>query len=78
MGVVSAVGAKLIGMTNIEQSLLVFAVGYLGGLAPDLDHDSSIPLKHVFRTLAILMPTVLIHKHPELQTSLLFGCLMLR
>ena len=39
-------------------------------MAPDLDHDASIPLRFVFRTLAILVPIIAIQKHPELHSTM--------
>ena len=69
-GVVASVASYSLGMTDLTQSFFVLAVGYFGGLAPDLDHDSSIPLKSVFKIISLGTPIIIIHKHPELHTSL--------
>ena len=62
-GVVASVASYSLGMTDLTQSFFVLAVGYFGGLAPDLDHDSSIPLKSVFKIISLGTPIILIHKH---------------
>ena len=53
VGIISSVAAYSIGMVNLTESIFVFAAGFCGGLAPDLDHDASIPLRFVFRTLSV-------------------------
>lgn len=65
-GGVASVASFSLGMVSIDQAIIVFIVGFLGGLAPDLDHDTSTPCKFVFRFLAVLVPVILISKHPEL------------
>ena len=70
-GVLTSVAAYSLGMTDIIQSVFVCAVGYFGGLAPDLDHDASIPLKSVFKIISIGAPVILIHKHPEMHSTVL-------
>lgn len=69
VGIVSAIAAYSLGMVTLTESAFVFAAGFCGGLAPDLDHDASIPLRFVFRVLAILIPVILIQKHPEFHRS---------
>ena len=64
-GVISSVAAYSLGMVNLPESILVLAAGFCGGLAPDLDHDASIPLRFVFRMLSVLVPVIIIQKHPE-------------
>lgn len=68
-GTVAAVAAYSLGMTDLLQSIFVGAIGYFGGLAPDLDHDASVPLKAVFKIIALGVPVILIHKHPELHAT---------
>ena len=70
VGIISSIAAYSIGMVNLTEGLFVFAAGFCGGLAPDLDHDASIPLRFVFRTLSILVPLIAIQKHPELHSSI--------
>ena len=70
VGIISSIAAYSIGMVNLNEGTLVFAAGFSGGLAPDLDHDASIPLRFVFRTLSILVPVIAIQKHPELHSSI--------
>lgn len=75
-GGVASVASFSLGMVSIEQAVIVCLVGFLGGLAPDLDHDSSTPCQFVFRFLAVLVPVILISKHPELNddiTSVIFS-----
>lgn len=70
VGIISSIAAYSIGMVNLTEGIFVFAAGFCGGLAPDLDHDASIPLRFVFRTLSILVPVIAIQKHPELHSSI--------
>ena len=70
-GIVASVASYSLGMTDLTQSVFVCAVGYFGGLAPDLDHDASVPLRSVFKIIALGAPVILIHKHPELHATLL-------
>jgi membrane-bound metal-dependent hydrolase YbcI (DUF457 family) len=70
VGVISSVAAYSLGMVNLPESLLVFSAGFCGGLAPDLDHDASIPLRFVFRILSVLVPAIIIQKHPEFHRSI--------
>lgn len=70
-GIVASITSYSLGMTDIIQSLFVCAIGYFGGLAPDLDHDASVPLKSVFKIISLGIPVILIHKHPELHATLL-------
>ncbi len=69
VGIISSVAAYSLGMVTLPESALVFAAGFCGGLAPDLDHNASIPLKFVFRVLATMVPVILIQKHPEFNRS---------
>jgi membrane-bound metal-dependent hydrolase YbcI (DUF457 family) len=69
VGIISSIASYTLGMVNPSEALFVFAAGFSGALAPDLDHDASIPLRFVFRTLAILVPIIAIQKHPELHNS---------
>lgn len=70
VGIISSVAAYSLGMVTLPESALVLAAGFCGGLAPDLDHDASIPLRFVFRVLAIMVPVILIQKHPEFHRSI--------
>ena len=45
-GLVGAIASFILGMTTLPQSIVVFAAGYTGGMAPDLDHDQSKSLFH--------------------------------
>ena len=70
VGIISSIGAYSLGLVNPTESLFVWAAGFCGGLAPDLDHDASIPLRFVFRTLSVLVPVIAIQKHPELHSTI--------
>lgn len=68
-GTIVAVAAYSLGMVNLEQSFAVFACGYAGGLAPDLDHDHSIPSQIVFRFLSVVIPVIIISRHTDIQND---------
>ncbi|OSM05091.1 metal-dependent hydrolase [Magnetofaba australis] len=54
---VSGAAATLVnaaGVINADQTLLLFTLGTIGGLLPDLDSDTSTPLKAGFTFLATL------------------------
>ena len=70
VGIISSIAAYSLGLVNLTEGILVCAAGFCGGLAPDLDHDASIPLRFVFRTLALLVPVIAIQKHPELHSTM--------
>jgi hypothetical protein len=48
------------GLLNIEQSLVALFFGILGGIAPDLDSDTSKPIRSVFRILSIFLPLIVL------------------
>jgi len=70
-GIISSIAAYCLGMVNLTEGLFVWAAGFCGGLAPDLDHDASIPSQFVFKALSVLVPVIAIQKHPELHSSAL-------
>ena len=69
-GIISSIAAYSLGLVNLMEGIFVCAAGFCGGLAPDLDHDASIPLRFVFRSLALLVPVVATQKHPELNITM--------
>ena len=69
VGIFSGIASYSLGFINLTEGIYVCAAGFCGGLAPDLDHDASIPLRYVFRTLATLVPVIAIQKHPELHNT---------
>jgi hypothetical protein len=48
------------GLLTIEQSLVALFLGILGGISPDLDSDTSKPIRSVFRIFSITLPLVLL------------------
>lgn len=48
------------GLLNIEQSLVALFFGILGGISPDLDSDTSKPIRSVFRIFSITLPLILL------------------
>ena len=46
------------GLLSIEQSLVALFFGILGGLAPDLDSDTSLPIQSVFKIFSITLPLI--------------------
>ncbi len=47
-----------VGLINLEQSLISLFLGILGGVAPDLDSDSSKPIQSFFKILSIFIPLI--------------------
>ena len=48
------------GLLTVEQSLIALFFGILGGVAPDLDSDTSQPVQSVFTLFSITLPLILI------------------
>ncbi len=48
------------GLLNIEQSLVALFFGILGGISPDLDSDTSKPIRSVFKIFSITLPLILL------------------
>lgn len=44
------------GLLDISQSIIVLALGIVGGILPDLDADNSKPIQIVFKILSIFLP----------------------
>ena len=57
---VAATGLMLAGAVPQEAVLGYFALGIVGGLLPDIDSDTSIPLRIAFNTLAVVAGFLLI------------------
>lgn len=69
-GLMGAIASFILGMTTASQSIIVFAAGYTGGMAPDLDHDQGKSLRTTFRLISIVIPAVVIWRHPEFRTDI--------
>ena len=65
-GGAAAAAAGFFGWTELWRLPLVALVGAIGGLAPDVDHDSSRPAKLLFRLAALAVPTALVWRVPAL------------
>jgi len=48
------------GLLNVNQSLIILSLGILGGILPDIDSDSSKPVKIIFKILSIFLPLIFI------------------
>lgn len=57
---VAATGLMLAGAVPQDAVLGYFALGIVGGLLPDIDSDTSIPLRIAFNTLAVIAGFLLI------------------
>lgn len=66
VGVVgSSISLLTVGL-SITQSALVFILGCLGGVLPDIDSDTSKPIQMIFGYLGVILPiTVLTQLHPN-------------
>lgn len=69
-GTVGAIASFILGMTSFPQSLVIFAAGYTGGMAPDLDHDQGKSLRTTFRLLSLVIPSIILWRHPEFRDNL--------
>lgn len=59
-GAAAAATAAWFAWTEPWRLPLVGVVGVVGGLAPDIDSDNSRPVKILFRTAAVVIPTALV------------------
>lgn len=50
------------GFLDVNQSLLALTLGLVGGVLPDLDSNTSKPIRIVFKMLSILLPMIMILK----------------
>jgi hypothetical protein len=78
-GAVIATGVAIVplhnaGLLSVNESVIVLALGIIGGVLPDLDSDSSKPIQIVFKILAIFLPLLaLLGLSLELPLSYLVG-----
>jgi len=64
-GAVVATGVAIVplysaSLLNVNQSLIVLALGIIGGVLPDLDSDNSKPLQIVFKIFSIFLPLIIL------------------
>ncbi|MEA2098714.1 MAG: metal-dependent hydrolase [Campylobacterota bacterium] len=62
-GAVVATGVAIVplysaSLLDVHQSLIVLALGIVGGVLPDLDSDNSKPLQIVFKIFSIFLPLI--------------------
>ena len=64
-GAVVATGVAIVplysaSLLDVHQSLIVLALGIVGGVLPDLDSDNSRPLQIVFKIFSIFLPLIIL------------------
>jgi len=64
-GAVVATGVAIVplysaSLLDVNQSLIVLALGIVGGVLPDLDSDNSRPLQIVFKIFSIFLPLIIL------------------
>ena len=69
-GAVIATGAMIVplhsaSIIDAKQSLIVLALGLIGGVLPDLDSDNSKPIQIVFKIISIFFPLIIILAIPN-------------
>ena len=69
IGVVGGLSSIWFEITDILPSLGVMVAGIAGGLAPDVDHDSSRPSKILFSWGSLLIPTLMTFRIPALSAT---------
>lgn len=47
-------------LLDIKESLVILLMGVIGGILPDLDSDSSKPIKIVFKMCSIILPLIIL------------------
>lgn len=61
---ISYAGYLTLGL-NVPQLFSIFIMGCLGGILPDLDHDSGKPLTLLFSLVSVLIPALLLDRLPH-------------
>ena len=69
-GIAAAIVAGAQGMVTAAEMPFIAMVGVWGGLAPDLDSDSSRPIRIMRDYATVVAPTVLLWRLPVLQETL--------
>ena len=73
---IASLGAYSLGFADTRQAQLYFAVGTIGGLLPDIDSDSSTPVRGFFTllgvALAFLVSFALVGKVPLVELGLVW------
>ena len=69
-GLIGAFTSFILGMITIPQAIIIFLAGYTGGMAPDLDHDQGKSLRFSFRLISIIIPSIILWRHPELRENI--------
>jgi hypothetical protein len=67
----SAVAFNLLDIISPRQVPILIGAGVIASIVPDIDSDTSRPLRIIFGGLAILLPPILIWRIPWLYASLL-------
>src|SRR5579859_6131098 len=70
---------------DFDAALLAGGVTAVGGMVPDLDSDSGVPVREMFGLAAVMIPLMLVHRvrhaglSPEsLMVMLLFGYIFIK